>query len=210
MADSKREKNYRQLYAIKKANERRLLKLNPNLTSNSGIYFFTRTDENDISYFYIGQSVNCLQRLCSHLLGREQHIDLSILKRGLFSDKNPYGWKVNMIEYPKEDLDKWEKYWILEYTKKGYQCRYNKTAGGQGKGKEQINERVPNKGYRDGIEQGKKNISKEISGYFEKYLDAVIKKDCFTKKNKPSKNAENALQKFNDFLEYYKKDKDSE
>ena len=196
--------NIRKIKAKEEVNKKRLLKLNPKLTENSGIYFLTRTDENGISYFYIGQSVNCLRRLCSHIAGREQHIDLSILKRGFFSDQNPYGWKVNMIEYPKEELDDWEKYWILEYTKKGYQCRYNKTAGGQGQGKEQINERRQSKGYRQGVEQGKKNASKEVAGYFDKYLDVIIKKDCFTKKGVPSKNAENALEKFNDFLGFYK------
>lgn len=130
--------NYKQLYAIKSKNKKRILEVCPDMKNQSGIYFYTRTDEDGINYFYIGQSVDCLDRNISHLTGY-QHIDLSIKKRGFYSSENPYGWKLNVIYYPKSELDKWEQYWILEYTKKGYQCRYNKTSGGQGEGKEKIN-----------------------------------------------------------------------
>ena len=100
------------------------------MKNQSGIYFYTRTDENGISYFYIGQSVDCLERSISHLTGY-QHIDLSIKKRGFYSENNPYGWKLNVMYYPKDKLDEMEQHWILEYAKRGYQCRYNKTAGGK-------------------------------------------------------------------------------
>ena len=136
--------------AIEKKNRERLLKINPNLDDNSGIYFLTRTDENGINYFYIGQAVHIMQRMCSHLTGY-QHIDLSLKKRGFWSDENPYGWRIGIRHYPESELDKWEQYWILEYTRRGYQCRYNKTAGGQGEGKEKINDFRPAKGYRDGL-----------------------------------------------------------
>lgn len=167
-------KNIAQIKAIEKKNRERLLKVNPNLNDRSGIYFLTRTDENDISYFYIGQAVNIIQRMCGHLTGY-QHIDLSIKKRGFSSEENPYGWKLNFINYSKSDLDKMEQYWILEYTKRGYQCRYNKTAGGQGEGKEKINEFKPSKGYRDGIQQGKKVLARELSSIAEKHLIIRLK-----------------------------------
>ena len=166
--------NYRQVYAIKAKNKQSILKACPDMKNQSGIYFYTRTDENGISYFYIGQSVDCLERNISHLSGY-QHIDLSIKKRGFWSEENPYGWKLNFIHYPASELDKWEQYWILEYTKKGYQCRYNKTAGGQGDGKEKINEFKPAKGYRDGIQQGRKNLAKELSNIAEKHLEIRLK-----------------------------------
>ena len=118
--------NYKQLYAIKSKNKKRILEVCPDMKNQSGIYFYTRTDSDGINYFYIGQSVDCLDRNISHLSGY-QHIDLSIKKRGFYSSENPYGWKLNVIYYPKSELDKWEQYWILEYTKRGYQCRYNKT-----------------------------------------------------------------------------------
>lgn len=177
-------KNIAQIKAIEKKNRERLLKVNPNLNDRSGIYFLTRTDENDISYFYIGQAVNIIQRMCGHLTGY-QHIDLSVKKRGFYSEENPYGWKINFINYPKSDLDKMEQYWILEYTKKGYQCRYNKTAGGQGEGKEKINEFKPSRGYRDGLKQGEKNLARELLSIAEKHLKIEIRED--KKHNKISK-----------------------
>jgi hypothetical protein len=168
--------NYRQIYAIEQANKERVLKANPDLKEASGIYFLTRTDGEGIPYFYIGQaSVSVRARVAQHLSGF-QHIDLSLRKRGFYNaETNPYGWKVNAIYYPKDELDKWEKYWILEYTKKGYQCRYNKTAGGQGEGKEKINEYRPQKGYRDGIAQGRKSLAKELSNIIDKHLVVSLK-----------------------------------
>ena len=187
-------KNIAQIKAIEKKNRERLLKVNPNLNDRSGIYFLTRTDENDISYFYIGQAVNIIQRMCGHLTGY-QHIDNSIKKRGFFSEENPYGWKLNFINYPKSDLDKMEQYWILEYTKRGYQCRYNKTAGGQGEGKEKINEFKPSRGYRDGLKQGEKNLARELSSIAEKHLKIEIRED---KKN--NKISQRQYEKFMDLL----------
>lgn len=162
--------------AIEKANRQRLLKINPKLDDESGIYFLTRVDEDNIRYFYIGQALHIMQRMCGHLVGY-QHIDLSIKKRGFYSKDNPYGWQINFLHYPKAELDKWEQYWILEYTKKGYQCRYNKTAGGQGQGKEKINEFKPVKGYRDGIKQGKITLARELSSIAEKHLKIEIRED---------------------------------
>nr|DAP02866.1 MAG TPA: hypothetical protein [Caudoviricetes sp.] len=114
--------------------------------------------------------------MCGHLVGY-QHIDLSLKKRGFYSNDNHYGWKLNFINYPESELDKWEQYWILEYTQKGYQCRYNKTAGGQGEGKEKINEFKPSKGYRDGIQQGRKNLARELSNIAEKHLKIELRED---------------------------------
>lgn len=189
--------NYKKIYAIEKSNRERLLKVNPNLDDKSGIYFLTRTDEDGISYFYIGQAIKILQRMCSHLTGY-QHIDLSLKKRGFYSVDNPYGWQINFIHYPKDELDQMEQYWILQYTKKGYQCRYNKTAGGQGEGKEKINEFKASKTYRDGLKQGYKNASREVSHLFELHLDYKTKSDM------PSKNQQKAIDKFDKFLNFYK------
>ena len=180
--------------AIENQNKKRLLKVNPKLNDESGIYFLTRTDEDNISYFYLGQAVHILTRLAQHLVGY-QHIDLSIKKRGLCSADNPYGWKVNFMHYPKSELDKWEQYWILEYTKRGYQCRYNKTGGGQGEGKEKINEFRPAKGYRDGIKQGKINLARELSYIAEKHLKIEIRED---KKN--NKVSQKQFEKFKELM----------
>ena len=187
-------RNIAKAKAIEKSNKQRLLKVNPKLDDESGIYFLTRTDEDNISYFYIGQAVHILTRLAQHLVGY-QHIDLSIKKRGLYSTDNPYGWKVNFMHYPKSELDKWEQYWILEYTKRGYQCRYNKTGGGQGEGKEKINEFRPAKGYRDGIKQGKIILARELSSIAEKHLKIEIRED---KKN--NKVSQKQFEKFKELM----------
>lgn len=187
-------KKLRQAKAIEATNRKRLLKINPKLDDGSGIYFLTRTDENKIPYFYIGQAVHIIQRMCSHLTGY-QHIDLSIKKRGFYSKENPYGWKINFIHYPVDQLDKMEQYWILEYTKKGYQCRYNKTSGSQGEGKEKINEFRPAKGYRDGIQQGKITLARELKHIIDIHLNVSIRPE---KAN--NKVSIKALEKFNDLL----------
>ena len=185
-------KNYAKALAIERKNRERLLKLNPELKDVPGIYFLTRTDEQSLNYFYVGQaSVSVLTRLAQHLAGYQQHIDISLKKRGLYSKDNPYGWKVNYKEYPREELDEWEKYWILEYMKHGYQCRYNKTGGGQGEGKEKINECRPAKGYHDGLAQGRKNLAKELSSIIEKHLTVSVKPE---KAN--NKVSQKALEKF--------------
>ena len=186
----------RKAKAIEQKNKTRLLEVNPKLDDGSGIYFLTRVDEDGINYFYVGQALHILQRLANHLVNF-QHIDLSLKKRGFYSNDNPYGWKVNFIHYPKSELDKWEQYWILEYTKKGYQCRYNKTAGGQGEGKEKINEFRPSKGYRDGLSQGYKNAVKEIKNIIDKHLIVTLKPD---KAN--NKVSQKAFEKFNEIMDY--------
>lgn len=181
--------------AIEAKNKKRLLEVNPKLDDKSGIYFLTRVDEDGINYFYVGQAKHIAQRMCGHLAGY-QHIDLSIKKRGFYSSENPYGWKLNFIHYPIAELDKWEQYWILEYTKKGYQCRYNKTSGSQGEGKEKINEFKPSRGYHDGLKQGYKNATKDIKHLIDKHLIVSIKPE---KAN--NKISIKAFEKFNAILE---------
>lgn len=187
-------KNIRKIKEIEKKNRERLLKINPNLDDNSGIYFLTRIDENGINYFYIGQAVHIMQRMCSHLTGY-QHIDLSLKKRGFQSEENPYGWRIGIRHYPESELDKWEQYWILEYTRRGCQCRYNKTAGGQGEGKEKINDFRPAKGYRDGLAQGRKNMARELGHIINTHLSVSLKPE---KQN--NKVSQRAFEKFNELL----------
>jgi hypothetical protein len=185
--------------AIQAKNKQRLLESNKNLNDNSGIYFLTRIDENGIKYAYIGQAVDILQRMISHLSGY-QHIDLSLKKHGLYSDKNICGWKIRFLEFEISQLDEKEQFYIKQYALNGYQLR-NKTSGSQGEGKQQIAEFRPQKGYHDGLKQGYKNASREISNLFEKHLDFTTKNDA------PNKNQEKALQKFQEFLDFYKADR---
>lgn len=188
--------NIQRIKAIEAANKKRLLAVNPDLTEESGIYFLTRTDENGIRYAYIGQAKHILSRLAKHLSGY-QHIDISMKKHGLYAEDNAHGWKVGALQFPITELDAKEKHYIQKYAMNGYQLR-NKTAGGQGEGKLQIDEYKPSKGYRDGLKQGYKNASREIANLFEKHL--IVSR----KSEKPNKIQEKALEKFNAFLDFYK------
>lgn len=167
--------NIKQTKAIEYKNKKRLLQINSKLDDESGIYFLTRVDETDIKYAYIGQAKHILTRLSQHLVGY-QHIDLSLKKHGLYSNDNPYGWKIGFIHFPISQLDDKEQYYIKQYALNGYQLR-NKTAGGQGEGKLQINEYRPTKGYRDGLVQGRKNLAKELSSIADKHLVIGLRPD---------------------------------
>lgn len=175
--------------AIEKKNKQRWLELDATLTDNSGIYVLTRVDEQGIKYAYIGQAKHILTRLAQHLVGY-QHIDLSLKKHGLASKDKPYGWRVGSLQFPLSELDEMEQYYIKAYADKGYQLR-NKTAGGQGKGKVQIDEYKAPKGYRDGLLQGKKILARELSHIADKHLEIRLRED---KKN--NKVSIKALEKF--------------
>lgn len=186
--------NWKQLYAIKRKNKEKILKVCPTATENSGIYIMTRTDEIGENFGYIGQAKSLLSRLSDHLSGY-QWIDLSIKKHGLYNaDKNPNGWAITCMEFPAELLDEKEREYIALYHEKGYTLR-NKTSGGQNDGKEKIAEWKPAKGYRDGLAQGEKNAKKFVKNLFEKHLNYSIKSE------KGNKTQEKAKEKFKNWLE---------
>ena len=184
--------DYKKIYAIKKANEKRILSACPDCTNTSGIYFLLR-EENGFKYAYIGQAKKILERLTSHLSGY-QHIDLSLKKHGFHSVKNPYGWKIGFMHFLEEELDEKEQKYIKLYAQEGYQLR-NKTSGSQGAGKKQIDEYKPAKGYYDGIKQGKKSLAKELSAIIDKHLEIALKE---SKKN--NKVSQKMFEKFKELL----------
>lgn len=171
-------KKLRQAKAIESENRKRLLKINPKLNDRSGIYFLLREDENGFKFAYVGQAKSVLQRLASHLAGYEQHIDLSLRKHKLYSEDNPYGWRVEFLNFPESQLDEKEKYYIKLYADNGYQLR-NVSIGGQGVNRDRgsIGERKAPKGYLQGIQQGRKNLAKELSSIAEKHLKIEIRDD---------------------------------
>lgn len=185
--------NFRQIKAIEQKNKKRLLEVNSRLDDESGIYFLTREDEQCFRYAYIGQAVHILTRLAQHLVGY-QHIDLSLKKHGLYASDNPYGWKVNFSYYPTDMLDEMEQKWIKQYADKGYQLR-NKTSGSQGEGKSQIADYRPQKGYHDGLKQGRLNLARELSSIAEKHLKIEIRED---KRN--NKISQKQFEKFKELL----------
>lgn len=186
---------FKQAKAIEKKNKEKFLTVNPYLNEKSGIYILTREDENEFRYAYIGQAVHVLTRLAQHLVGF-QHIDLSLKKHGLYSKENPYGWTVDSYSYSENDLDTQEQYWIKKYADMGFQLR-NKTSGAQGEGKAQIADYRPHKGYRDGLEQGRKNLAKELSNIADKHLVISLKPE-----KSGNKVSERQLVKFMELLKF--------
>ena len=182
--------------AIEQENKKRLLKLNPKLNDRSGIYFLLREDENGFKYAYVGQAVHTLSRLASHLVGYEQHIDLSLRKHKLYSEDNPYGWRIEFLNFPESQLDEKEKYYIKLYADKGYQLR-NVSIGGQGGTRDSgsIGERKAPKGYMQGIQQGKKVLARELSSIAEKHLIIRLKPE-----KEHNKVSQKQYEKFMDLL----------
>ena len=97
--------------------------------------------------------------------------------------------------FPESHLDEAEQHYIALYAHKGYQLR-NKTAGGQGEGKTQIDDYRPSKGYHDGLKQGRKNLAKELKHIIDTHLVVSLRPE---KQN--NKVSINALEKFNNLLD---------
>lgn len=174
-----------------KEDKEKILAISPNMPNTSGIYAFVRS-EGGFKYGYVGQAKHLLTRVAQHLSGY-QHIDNSIKRHGLWSEKNPCGWRVTFLEYPVDKLDEAEQKHILDMANKGYQLR-NKTSGSQGEGKRGLDYQKSPKGYYDGLAQGYKNAQRFVANLFEKHL--VYGK----RSEKPNKNQDKALEKFEGFI----------
>ena len=186
---------FKQAKAIEQKNKKKLLEINPKLDDRSGIYFLTRIDEDGFNFAYIGQAKRLISRLAQHLVGY-QHIDLSLKKHGLYSmESNPYGWKVDFVHTKESDMDEMEQHYIKQFANAGYQLR-NKTSGSQGVGKKQIDEYRPAKGYRDGVQQGKISLARDLKHIIDKHLTVELKPE-----KQGNKVAMKALEKFNALLD---------
>lgn len=183
--------NYKQLFAIQSKLEKQLKLACPEIDSKSGIYFLTRKDD-DGQYFYIGKSLNLSRRMVSHLQGYQQRIDISLKKRGFYSEENTLGWQLHIMHFRPEELDEKERFYIDLYLKNNW-MNYNVESGGT-IGKTIIGERKPAKTYTDGIKQGQNKTREEIKTYFDKYLDFAIKPPA-------NKIKERKAEEFKKFLE---------
>lgn len=183
--------NYKQIYAKKREYEKRLLALCPNLSHQTGIYVWSRINENGRVDKYIGQAVDILNRQIGHLEQCKTHFDKSLRKHKLYSETNRNGWFISeIIPCTKEELNEKERYYIDLYKPS-----HNITSGGQNAGKTDINERNKKtfenyarwkkKGYTKAIEQ--------VRVFFEKYLDYSIK-------GQPNKIKERKLAEFEKLL----------
>lgn len=195
----KKQVNYAQLFTIQDKIESQIRQVCPTINHRSGIYFYTRVDIADPTKkaCYIGKSVDILSRCISHQQGWKQRIDQSIRKRGYYSDKNLGGWKLNFLNFPVDQLDEKEAFYIDMYKNANYEM-YNVESGGT-TGKTLINERKPSKTYRDGIVQGQKSTKAKVQTYFTKYLDYSVKLPS-------TKIKEKKFAEFKQFLEGENKD----
>ena len=186
--------NIRKAMAIEAKNKRILLSANPKLNDNPGIYFLTREDENGFLFGYVGQAQKILTRLAQHMVGYKQHIDLSLKKHKLYSEDNPYGWKVNFLNFPENQLDEKERFFIKQYAMSGYQMR-NVQTGGKVAGRSTIGDGKSTKGYRQGVQQGKKMLAGELSDIAGKHLEIRLKPE---KQN--NKTSQKMFDKFQELL----------
>lgn len=161
--------------AIERQNVKRILQICPRMQDRSGIYFFYRADEDgEVIARYIGKSeTSILKRCASHLQGVNQHLDLSIKAHGLYSEDNPTGWRVMALEYCEPSMCNERERKHIQYCKKLFIDLYNVESGGA-KGKTDINERKPLKGYRKGVDCGMYKLSKELQTTL-KYLNVAPK-----------------------------------
>lgn len=188
--------NAKRFYTNQAQAEQLLLKVCPKADHRSGIYFYLREDT-DGKYGYIGKATDLISRNVAHILGYQQHIDISIKKRGFYSKDNPSGWRLNVLYYPKEDLDRWERHWIALYRESNYTL-YNVESGGT-EGKEIIGERKPPKTYRDGLSQGRKSLARELKHIIDTHLEIKLRKE-------DNKISQKALAKFWELLESEEKE----
>lgn len=91
-------------------------------------------------------------------------------------------------------LDEKERYYITLYAKNGYQSR-NKDTGGSA-GKQELGERKPSKGYREGVQFGKKTLARELSSIISKHLTVRLKEE-----KQGNKVSEKQFEKFNQLLD---------
>lgn len=186
-------KNIAKAKAIEKVNRERLLKLNPMLNDESGIYFWTRTDELGVKHAYVGQALHILTRNTQHMTGF-QYIDLSIKAHKLYdAEKNPTGYKLNFINCPESELDEEERYYITLYARQGYQMKNRDTGGGSGK--QELGERRQPKTYRQGVQFGKLSLARAINELLEKYFTITLKADVAE-----NKRSEKAREKLDELL----------
>lgn len=187
------EVNYKKLYAKKNEALKLLVQVCPEAaTHRSGIYFYTREDM-DGKHAYIGKAVDITERTISHLNGYQQRIDISLKSRKFYSKLNPSGWKLNVLYYPKSELDKWEQYWIDQYQNAGVHL-YNIESGGTD-GKTIIGERKSPKNYHDGLAQGRKALAKEL-------MHIINTHNLIIEPQKRNKVTEKALNKFWELLNF--------
>ena len=128
-------------------------------------------------------------------MGEYDHIALSLKKHKFYSESNPTGWKLSYRTCRKDELDQKEIETIKAFADKGFQM-YNITAGGQSAGKQVTGQYNQPKTYRQGIQQGRKSLARELSHIINTHLVVSLKPEKMN-----NKVSIKALEKFKDLLD---------
>lgn len=186
----------KQRFAILNDKKKIIKAICPEITEVAGIYCFYRTNEHGENCCYIGQAKNLLNRTAQHLMISKQHIDKSIYKHKLYSEANPHGWRLKILNMCcVTDLDFCEQVYINNYLNDNWKV-YNVTGGGQIDKKSDIGERQQTKlkSYKNGKNLGYDKARDYVKVMFDKYLDYAIK-------GKTNKTKERKLSEFKEWLE---------
>ena len=151
--------------------------------SCSGIYLWSRYDENGVYCWYIGKAKNLLQRTAQHIMGGKSHLDKSIKKHGFRGGKEEAcGWDLDIIKYCREDeLDKLERFWIKHWQIRYNGKMYNVESGGT-TGKTIIGERKQRRDVK-----WKAEAKKKVLADYREYFDLQPKENAYNKNTKESK-----------------------
>ena len=190
--------NYRQVFAIKSDNEKRIRKLCPDMPHKSGIYIFYRLNEKGEKCAYVGQAKDLLHRTAEHLSVKvkKTHIDKSLYAHKLYNEENPTGWKVAVLRLcPLDELDILEQQFIEHYRQNKNLRLYNVCGGGQFDKAEDVGERyeIKLKTYKNGKMFAYEKARLYVKNMFDKYLDYTIK-------GKVTKIKERKFAEFGKFL----------
>ena len=157
------------------------LKQFPDLKENgnqSGIYLWSRFDEDGTFCWYIGKAKNLLRRTAQHIMDGQSHLDKSIKKHGLYNEKNEKGWDFCIMERCTENkLDEMEQYWIDMYRKvsPNDSKMYNIESGGT-TGKTIIGEKKQRRDVK-----WKAEARAKVLAEYRDYFDIVPKDNAFKK-----------------------------
>lgn len=151
--------------------------------NKSGIYLWSRFNEDGEYCWYIGKAKNLLRRTAQHIMDGQSHLDKSIKKHGFYTDvKNPNGWNFSLIEICDEaDLDDYETLYINNWRLNRGGKMYNIESGGT-TGKTIIGER---KQRRD-VKWKAEARAKVLADYRE-YFDLQPKENAYKQNTKELK-----------------------
>ena len=146
----------------------------------SGIYRWSRCDENENYCWYVGKAKNLLRRTAQHIVDCQSHLDRSIKKHGFIGGKEEvYGWDLCIVETCNEnELDEKEQEEIEALRKIadkfGYKL-YNIESGGT-TGKTIIGEKKQRRDVK-----WKTEARAKVLAEYREYFDLEPKDNAFKK-----------------------------